>query len=69
MLTLVTNVIHVDLLVQAKRRSLRCARLAIYYTLAHSMFHRPLKFAFFVLLYFLFFFIRLHILNKYVIIM
>ena len=47
--------------------SLRCARLAIYYTLAHSMLHRPLKFAFFVLLYI--FFIRLHILNKYVIIM
>ena len=30
---------------------LRCARFAIYYTLAHSMFHRLLKFAFFVLLY------------------
>jgi hypothetical protein len=30
---------------------LRCARFAIYYTLAHSMFHRHLKFAFFVLLY------------------
>ena len=32
------------------------------------MFHRLLKFAFFVLLY-VFFFLRLHILNKYVIIM
>jgi hypothetical protein len=30
---------------------LSCARFTIYYTLAHSMFHRPLKFAFFVLLY------------------
>jgi hypothetical protein len=90
MLTIANNVIHVDLLVQEKRRvsfmyfcthenikvfistdrssfpnnkistmsnrntiqvcnthtprvyewSLRCARLAIYYTLAHSMFHR-----------------------------
>ena len=30
---------------------LRCAWFAIYYTLAHSMFHRLLKFAFFVLLY------------------
>ena len=30
---------------------LGCARFAIYYTLAHSMFHRLLKFAFFVLLY------------------
>jgi hypothetical protein len=29
----------------------RCARFAIYYNLAHSMFHRLLKFAFFVLLY------------------
>jgi hypothetical protein len=27
---------------------LRCARFAIYYTLAHSMFHRLLKFAFFL---------------------
>jgi hypothetical protein len=32
-------------------KNLRCARFAIYYTLAHSMFHRLLKFAFFVLLY------------------
>ena len=43
---------------------LRCARFAIYYNLAHSMFHRLLKFAFFVLLY-VFFLLRLHILNKY----
>ena len=34
---------------------LRCARFAIYYTLAHSMFPRLLKFAFFVLLYVFFF--------------
>ena len=51
---------------------LRCARFAIYYTLAHSMFHRLLKFAFFVLLYVFYSFfllLRLHILNKYFIIM
>jgi hypothetical protein len=49
---------------------LRCARFAIYYTLAHSMFHRLLKIAFFVLLYgFFFLLLRPHILNKYFIIM
>ena len=40
----------------------------IYNTLAHSMFHRLLKFAFFVLLY-VCFLLRPHILNKYCIIM
>jgi hypothetical protein len=49
------NAIHVDLLVQEKRREV--SRLAIYYTLAHSMCHRPLKFAFFVLLYVFFLFV------------
>jgi hypothetical protein len=50
--------LHVDLLVQVfKNCLLRCARFAIYYTLAHSMFHRLLKFTFFVLLYVFFSFL------------